>query len=158
MTKTTNKEQQRAAARPVRRSDMTVQELDGEALVYDPVTADTHRLNETAYFIWRSCDGRSTSESVAEQLHEAPGEFGQRWSIMVEATAEGSAAASASAGVSVGSGNLHIPPGTAEFPLDQPDASEMLREQLRNTREDNAGNPQMQKMLDEMLRKLDESD
>ena len=71
MTKTTNNEHSHAAARPVRRSDVTVQELDGEALVYDPVTADTHRLNETAYFIWRSCDGRSTAESVAEQLTES---------------------------------------------------------------------------------------
>ncbi len=70
MTKTTNDIHPRAAARPLRRSDVTVQELDGEALVYDPATADTHRLNETAYFIWRGCDGRSTTESVAERLSE----------------------------------------------------------------------------------------
>jgi len=58
-------------ARPVRRSDVTIQELDGEALVYDPVTADTHRLNETAYFIWQACDGRMTAAHVAERLLES---------------------------------------------------------------------------------------
>lgn len=70
MTKTPNDIHPQAAARPLRRSDVTVQELDGEALVYDPATADTHRLNETAYFIWRACDGRSTAERVAERLSE----------------------------------------------------------------------------------------
>jgi len=68
MTICTNDMDSRAAAGPVRRSDVTVQELDGEALVYDPVTADTHRLNETAYVIWRACDGRSTAENIADRL------------------------------------------------------------------------------------------
>lgn len=70
MTKTTNNMHPHATAHPVRRSDLTVQELDGEALVYDPATADKHRLNETAYFIWRACDGLSTAERVAERLSE----------------------------------------------------------------------------------------
>jgi len=70
MTISANDMDSRAAAGPVRRSELTVQELDGEALIYDPVTADTHRLNETAYFIWRGCDGRSTIANVAERLTE----------------------------------------------------------------------------------------
>ena len=52
-------------------------ELDGEALLYDPITADTHRLNSTAYFIWSQCDGRHDVGSIARRLTEqydvAPG-------------------------------------------------------------------------------------
>lgn len=55
---------------PVRRGDVTVQELDGEALIYDPVTADTHRLNETAYLIWRWCDGKSGPAELGGRLAE----------------------------------------------------------------------------------------
>lgn len=57
-------------ARPRRRDDLIVHELDGEGLIYDPVSADTHRLNETALFIWQCCDGgrfmRDIAESVAQ--------------------------------------------------------------------------------------------
>ena len=53
---------------PLRRTDMTVYELDGEALVYDAATADTHRLNETALFIWRQCDGRRDVPQIAQHL------------------------------------------------------------------------------------------
>ena len=55
---------------PQRRADVTVHELDGEALVYDETSGDTHRLNETALFIWRQCDGRRAAYCVAEQLAE----------------------------------------------------------------------------------------
>ena len=60
-----------ATARPVRRLDVSVQELDGEALIYDPATADTHRLNRTAYLIWCGCDGRSATADLAARLTEA---------------------------------------------------------------------------------------
>lgn len=53
---------------PFRRTDMRVHELDGEALVYDPVSADTHRLNQTALFIWRQCDGRKDIRRIAKRL------------------------------------------------------------------------------------------
>jgi hypothetical protein len=56
------------SARPHRRTDMTVHELDGEALIYDPATADTHRLNATALFIWRLCDGRRDARVIAERV------------------------------------------------------------------------------------------
>lgn len=55
---------------PARRADLTVHELDGEALVYDAATADTHRLNETALFIWRACDGHRDAGSLATRVSE----------------------------------------------------------------------------------------
>ncbi len=55
---------------PTQRADLTVHELDGEALVYDALTADTHRLNETALFIWRACDGRHDAGSLAARVSE----------------------------------------------------------------------------------------
>ena len=70
MRKNGDHEDASESARPVRRSDVTVQELDGEALIYDPVTADTHRLNRTAYLIWQSCDGRLAPADLAVRLIE----------------------------------------------------------------------------------------
>lgn len=55
---------------PVRRSDLTVHVLDGEALMFDAVSGDTHRLNETALFIWRQCNGRRDASRVAARLTE----------------------------------------------------------------------------------------
>ncbi len=60
-----------ARAMPLRRTNVTVEELDGEALIYDSVTADTHRLNLTAYFVWRACDGRATIGQIARSLTES---------------------------------------------------------------------------------------
>jgi len=53
---------------PTRRRDLTVYELDGEALIFDPRTSDTHRLNATAWFIWRKCDGRRDASTIADAL------------------------------------------------------------------------------------------
>jgi hypothetical protein len=55
----------------MRRSDVRVHVLDGEALIFDPVSADTHRLNETALFVWRQCDGRHSAEQTARKLIQA---------------------------------------------------------------------------------------
>lgn len=54
--------------RPRRRDDLIVHELDGEGLIYDPVSADTHRLNSTAFFIWHCCDGDHASSDIAESV------------------------------------------------------------------------------------------
>lgn len=45
-----------------------VHELDGEALVYDPRTADTHRLNSTAFQVFRLLDGTRSTTDVARVL------------------------------------------------------------------------------------------
>ncbi len=54
----------------IRQSDLTVHELDGEALIYDARTADTHRLNCTAFFIWQCSVEREPPTEVAERLAE----------------------------------------------------------------------------------------
>ncbi len=53
---------------PLVRSDLTIHELDGEALLYDPRTGDTHRLNATAWSVWRLCDGSRLAVEIAEAL------------------------------------------------------------------------------------------
>jgi len=55
---------------PKRRRDLTVYELDDEALIFDPQSSDTHRLNATALFIWRMCDGNNPPQRIAEALTE----------------------------------------------------------------------------------------
>lgn len=54
--------------KPQRRVDVTVHELDDEALIYDATTADTHRLNTTALFIWQQCDGQQDVQQIAQRL------------------------------------------------------------------------------------------
>jgi len=44
----------------LRRSDLKCWELDGEAVVYDPVSGSGHVLNQTALAIWQLCDGKHT--------------------------------------------------------------------------------------------------
>jgi PqqD family protein of HPr-rel-A system len=53
---------------PVRRADLTMHELDGEALIFDSASGNTHRLNDTALFIWRHCDGRQDPAEVTERM------------------------------------------------------------------------------------------
>ncbi|MBU0718409.1 MAG: HPr-rel-A system PqqD family peptide chaperone [Planctomycetes bacterium] len=52
----------------VQRAGLTVHELDGEALVYDPASGNTHRLNGSALFIWQQCDGYRNTCQVASRL------------------------------------------------------------------------------------------
>jgi len=59
---------QGAAARPRRRLDLIQHELDGEALIFDPQSQDTHRLNETALFVWRLCDGTNDLSAMAKAV------------------------------------------------------------------------------------------
>lgn len=57
-----------AGARYVRRGDLIEHELDGECLIYDALTANTHRLNETAFAIWNVCDGAHDARAIAADL------------------------------------------------------------------------------------------
>jgi hypothetical protein len=57
-----------ARALPHRRTDVVEQVMDGEAVLYDPVSRFTFRLNPTAAQVWRQCDGRSTVDDVVQQL------------------------------------------------------------------------------------------
>lgn len=44
---------------PRRRSDLLVEKLASELVIYDPVRHRGHCLNRTARLVWKSCDGRN---------------------------------------------------------------------------------------------------
>lgn len=57
-----------AAIKPKAREDLTVVELDGEAVIYDEETADLHHLNPTATIVFGLCDGTATMAEMAADL------------------------------------------------------------------------------------------
>ncbi len=52
-----------------RKEGLVIQEMPEEVLVYDLDTNKAHCLNQTAAFVWKSCDGRN---SVAEKANTPP--------------------------------------------------------------------------------------
>lgn len=56
---------------PCRRENVVENELDGEAILFNPANGATHRLNETALAVWRQCDGRRSTRQMAEFLIDA---------------------------------------------------------------------------------------
>jgi PqqD family protein of HPr-rel-A system len=63
-----------APQRPTLRDDLTVVELDGEAVVYDDRTGDLHHLNATATVVFSLCDGTGTVRELATDLAHAYGQ------------------------------------------------------------------------------------
>jgi PqqD family protein of HPr-rel-A system len=61
------------AARPKVRADLTVVELDHEAVVYDEASGDLHHLNPTATVVFGLCDGTSTAKELSADISEAFG-------------------------------------------------------------------------------------
>jgi Coenzyme PQQ synthesis protein D (PqqD) len=59
--------------KPCVREDLTVVELDGEAVVYDEDRGDLHRLNPTATIVFGLCDGTSTITQMSSDISEAFG-------------------------------------------------------------------------------------
>jgi PqqD family protein of HPr-rel-A system len=66
-------------AKPRARAELTVAELDGEAVVYDPIPGKLHFLNHSAALIFGLCDGRTTIAEMVEAIGDAyeidPGEL-----------------------------------------------------------------------------------
>ncbi|MHC5111760.1 MAG: PqqD family protein [Planctomycetota bacterium] len=56
--------------RPMVRTALTIHDLDGEALIFDPRTQDTHKLNGTAWFILRALSGSRSLGEVAIALQD----------------------------------------------------------------------------------------
>jgi hypothetical protein len=56
---------------PLRRHDVEEQELQAEAILFDPATGNSYLLNDTALDVWRHCDGSSTSYDVAHKQSDA---------------------------------------------------------------------------------------
>lgn len=61
---------QSAFVPPPRRDDLVAELLDGEALLYDPVTGQTHRLSQGALNVWQQCDGNRTTKALAHRQTE----------------------------------------------------------------------------------------
>ena len=55
-------------ARPLVRSDITVQEIGDEVMLYDSDNEKMHVLNHSAYAIWQLCNGENTLVDMREQL------------------------------------------------------------------------------------------
>lgn len=58
---------------PIRRSDLTVREVDHETLVLDRYLGKIHQLNATAGYILSCCDG---STSIGEIVRRVASDFG----------------------------------------------------------------------------------
>jgi coenzyme PQQ synthesis protein D (PqqD) len=59
------------ARKPKVRSDLTVVELEGEAVIYDDLTSQIHYLNRTATIVFNLCDGTSTVQEFAGDIADA---------------------------------------------------------------------------------------
>lgn len=53
---------------PIRRTDITVQRVAGEAILHDPRRGLAHVVNESAVHVWDLCDGRRSIDEIAAQL------------------------------------------------------------------------------------------
>src|SRR4030095_11224423 len=48
-----------------RQEGLVIQEMPNEVLVYDTNTNKAHCLNQTAAFIWKSCDGKHRVKDIS---------------------------------------------------------------------------------------------
>jgi PqqD family protein of HPr-rel-A system len=62
-----------APIRPKMRDDLTVVELDGEAVIYDDRSGDLHHLNATAMLVAELCDGAATVGELTTDISRAFG-------------------------------------------------------------------------------------
>ena len=56
-----------------RRAQLIIKELSTETLVYDEQSHEAHCLNQTAAFVWRHCDGRTSIAKVGRLLEKQAG-------------------------------------------------------------------------------------
>jgi PqqD family protein of HPr-rel-A system len=59
------------ATKPRIRGDLTLIELDQEAVVYDPISGLVHYLNPMASLVIQLCDGTATVKETTAELAEA---------------------------------------------------------------------------------------
>ena len=53
---------------PLRRDDLVCEELDDEAVLFDPRLGSVHRFNAMTLFIWQRCDGAHAAHAMAEAV------------------------------------------------------------------------------------------
>lgn len=56
------------AMKPRARADVTVVELDGEAVVYDEQNGSLHHLNPSATIVFSLCDGLTTVRELSAEI------------------------------------------------------------------------------------------
>lgn len=56
-----------------RKSGLVIQEMPDEVLVYDLESNKAHCLNETAAFVWKSCDGKTSVSEIAALVDSKSG-------------------------------------------------------------------------------------
>lgn len=56
-----------------RQEGLVVQEVPNEVLVFDLNSNKAHCLNETAAFVWKSCDGKNSVSDIAGLLRSTTG-------------------------------------------------------------------------------------
>jgi PqqD family protein of HPr-rel-A system len=59
--------------KPKARADLAVEELDGEAVIFDEENGDLHHLNPTATVVFGLCDGSATMHDLSTDLSQAFG-------------------------------------------------------------------------------------
>jgi Coenzyme PQQ synthesis protein D (PqqD) len=72
----------RQVAPLAREEGLVIQELPDELLIYDLDRHEAHCLNQTAAFIWKRCDGKTTVAEMAARLGKelnAPGDEEVIW-------------------------------------------------------------------------------
>ncbi|HEX8286848.1 MAG TPA: PqqD family protein [Pyrinomonadaceae bacterium] len=56
-----------------RKNGLVVQEMPDEVLVYDLETDKAHCLNQTAAFVWKNCDGKTSVNEIVAQFEKQQG-------------------------------------------------------------------------------------
>jgi hypothetical protein len=56
-----------------RKEGLVIQEMPEEVLVYDLDTNKAHCLNQTAAFVWKSCDGRNSVADITKLVGDDAG-------------------------------------------------------------------------------------
>jgi Coenzyme PQQ synthesis protein D (PqqD) len=64
--------------KPKARDDLTVVEVDGEAVIFDPVDGRLHHLNPAATLVLKICDGSGTIGELADDIADVMGLPGQQ--------------------------------------------------------------------------------
>jgi hypothetical protein len=59
------------AMKPKARAELTVEDIEGEALIYDERTGDLHHLNPTATIVFSLCDGTATVKEMSGDISAA---------------------------------------------------------------------------------------
>jgi len=57
--------------KPLRREDLVFEELDGEAVLYDPRCGAVHRFDALTLLVWQACDGSHSAADITRAVTAA---------------------------------------------------------------------------------------